>query len=243
MPFLAAQNASVTLNFARAMPVGDLLAELGRPLHATQVVLAPGRAKGAVVLDAGAIAIVLDGVLGGDGKSPPRLDAEGLSAAQRALVTRVIDSIVRAYGDVLQKKFGFSLQASPADAEDATTEGAPVTCSLEVSTGGHSGHVVLLLAKEALLTASDPVEQRPRRPDPRVVAVVEGVELEVVAELARVNIALGRLAGLRKGDVIRLETPVGGTVSVRADGHVLLRGHPTTSGGQIAIRVVARHER
>jgi flagellar motor switch protein FliM len=48
---------------------------------------------------------------------------------------------------------------------------------------------------------------------------------------------LGQLSSLRVGDTIRLEVPVGGAINVRADGRVVLRGHPTTSAGQIAVRI------
>ena len=55
------------------------------------------------------------------------------------------------------------------------------------------------------------------------------------------TMSLGRLSRLAVGDVIRLDVPVSAAVSVRADGQVLLQGHPTTSEGQIAIRVGGRH--
>lgn len=242
MPFLASRGATVSLAFARAMPIGDLIGELPRPIHATRVVLAPGGSSGAIVLDAGAIATALDGVLGGDGRSPPLLQASGLTGPQSALMGRVVDGVVRSFSEVLVKKFGFGIRAVAPDADDATTEGAPVALSLELGGSEPQGRVILLLAKEALLSVTEAREHPPHPSDPRVAAVLDSVELEVVAELARVKMTLGQLSRLRVGDTIRVDTPVGGKVSVRADGRVLLRGHPTTSGGQIAIRVVGGHE-
>jgi flagellar motor switch protein FliM len=242
MPFLAARGASVALSFARAMPVGDLLTDLQRPFHATHLVLTPSGTSGAIILDAGAISTILDGVLGGDGRSPPKLNESGLSSPQVALVSRVVDGVVRSFSDVLKRKFGITLQATAPDADDAITEGAPVVCSLEFGAGEQVGRVLLLLAKEALLAGTDAREHPPHAADARVASVLEQVQLEIVAELARVKMTLGQLSRLRVGDTIRLDVPVGGIVSVRADGRVLLRGNPTTSGGQIAIRVVGGHE-
>ena len=51
------------------------------------------------------------------------------------------------------------------------------------------------------------------------------------------RMTLGHLSRLRVGDMVRLDVPVGGAINVRADGHVVLRGHPTTNAGQIAIRI------
>jgi flagellar motor switch protein FliM len=240
MPFLTARGGTVALGFARAMPIGDLLGDLRRPIHASHLVLSPGGASGALVLDEGAIGTILDGVLGGDGSSPPELDPAGLSGPQVALLARVVEDLSRSFSEVTAKKFGFTLRMRPPDADAALAEGAPVVCSLDIGSGPRLGRVVLLLPKEALLAGADAQQHPVREPDPGVSAVLGHVELQVVAELARVAMSLGRLSRLAVGDVIRLEVPVGGAVNVRADGHLLLRGHPTTSEGQIAIRV-ARH--
>ena len=238
MPFLARHGAQVTLCFARAIPIGELLADLPRPIHASHLLIQPGATRGAIVFDAGAISMVLDGVLGGDGKAPPALDAAGLTPPQVALVSRVLDGVTRSFAEVLARKFGVSLQPHTPDGDDASSEGAPIACSFELGSGEHVGRVVLLVPKEALLGASDNRgDPQTGGVDPRVVGVVEQVELDLVAELARMKMTLGQLSKLRVGDTIRLELPVGGAVNLRADGRVVLRGHPTTSSGQIAIRI------
>ena len=241
MPFLSAHGGTVALAFARAVPIGDLLGELQRPLHATHLVLSPGGASGAIILDAGAVSTVLDGVLGGDGSAPATLDPAGLTSPQTALLSRVVNDLTRSFSEVTTKKFGIALRAAPPDADAAIAEGAPVACSLEIGSGAQVGRVILLLPKEALVGAADAQQQAPAPPDPGVVAVLGGVELQIVAELARVRMSLGRLSRLAVGDVIRLEVPVSAAVDVRADGRVLLQGYPTTSEGQIAIRVGRRH--
>jgi len=242
LPFLSARGETVQLSFARATPVGDLLAEMSRPIHATKLVLDPGGAHGALVLDAGAISTILDGVLGGDGRTPPTLDEAGLSAPQIALVARVVDGIVRSFSEVLSRKFDLTLASVPPDADDAMAEGAPIACCLEITGGAQVGRVVLLLAKEALLTKAESREHPVHADDPRVAAVVESVEVELVAELARTRMPIGTLSRLKVGDTVRLDVPVGGVVDVRIDGRVLLRGRPTTQAGQIAIRLLSRHE-
>jgi flagellar motor switch protein FliM len=242
LPFLAARGETIALSFARAMPIGDLIAELPRPIHATRLVLNPGGAHAALILDAGAISTILDGVLGGDGRSPPTLDEAGLSAPQIALAARVVDGIVRSFSDVLAKKFDLSLTSIAPTSDDAMAEGAPIACCLEISGGVNTGRVVLLLAKEALLSKAESREHPVHADDPRVAAVLENVELELVAELTRTKMPLGVLTRLKVGDTIRLDVAVGGAVNVRIDGRVLLRGHPTTQAGQIAIRLSPRHE-
>ncbi|MGD0677174.1 MAG: FliM/FliN family flagellar motor switch protein [Polyangiaceae bacterium] len=240
MPFLVRRGGQVALCFARALPVSELLDELPRPVHATHL-LAPSGARGALILDSGAISMVLDGVLGGDGQSPPVLDRQGLTPPQIALIARVIDGAVRSLSDVLSRKFGFALQAISPDVDEASSEGAPIACSFDIGVGTQTGRVVLLIAKEALLGTSDEAEVQTKPPDRRVARIVEDVELDLVVELARLQMTIGRLSALKAGDVIRLDVPVGAAVDVRADGHIILRGHPTTNAGQIAIRLAGRH--
>lgn len=241
MPFLTRRGGQITLCFARATPLGDILADLSRPIHATHAMVSTG-ARAAIVLDATAISLVLDGVLGGDGKTLPELDPTGLTTPQVALVTRVLNDIVRSLSDVFTRKFGISLSVMAPDGDEASSEAAPIACCFEIGAGEHIGRVILLVAKEALLVAaSDGERTSSRHVDPRIGAVVEQVELDLVAELARVRMSVGQLSQLRVGDSIRLDVPVGAAVSLRADGHVVLRGHPTTSAGQIAIRIEGRH--
>jgi flagellar motor switch protein FliM len=238
MPFLGRHGTPVALCFARAIPIGELLVDLPRPVHATHVAVAPGGSRGAIILDAGAIAMVLDGVLGGDGTAPPQLDAAGLTPPQIALISRVIEGVVRSFSEVLSRRFGITLEVNLPDGDDASSETAPVVCSFELGADPQKGRVMLLVAKEALLgAAEEQSDQSTQALDPRVAQVVEQVELDLVAELARMKMTLGHLSSLRVGDTIRLDVPVGGSINVRADGRVVLRGHPTTSAGQIAIRI------
>jgi flagellar motor switch protein FliM len=222
------------------MPLGELIADLKRPMHATHLRSAAG-ARGALILDAGAIAMVLDGVLGGDGRAPPQLQSDGLTAPQVALLARVIEGAVRSLSEALERRFGFTLKSGAPDADEASSEGAPIVCSFDIECGEQTGRVVLLLAKEALLGNAEADGPAPPEPDERVARVLADVDLDLVVELARVQMPLGRLASLKVGDVVRLDLPVGAAVDVRADGHVVLRGHPTTNAGQIAIRVAGRH--
>jgi flagellar motor switch protein FliM len=238
MPFLGRHGTPVALCFARAIPIGELLGDLPRPVHATHLVVSPGGARGAIILDAGAIAMVLDGVLGGDGSAPPQLDAAGLSSPQVALASRVIEGVVRSCSEVLCKRFGLLLEVTAPDGDDASSETAPIVCSFELGTGTQIGRVMLLVAKEAILGGTeDRADTSGNAVDPRVAEVVEQVELDLVAELARMKLSLGHLSSLRVGDTIRLDIPVGAAINVRADGRVVLRGHPTTSSGQIAVRI------
>jgi flagellar motor switch protein FliM len=244
IPFLARRNVPITLSYSRAVPVAELLESLARPIHATHLVITPGGGGGALLFDAGAIGMFLDGVLGGDGGKLPELLPSGLTSPQTALIAGLATGIVRALSDALASSLGMTLACRSAELHDATVDSAPIACLLELGEpeGAVVGRVAILLAKEPLLAACPEAEPPSAATDPRVASVLEGVELDLVAELGSLRLSLREVARLGVGDTLRLDAAVGATVSVRAEGCELFRGRPTTSGGRIALKIAGGHE-
>lgn len=248
VPFLARRGIPVTLGYAKAMPLSAVLQDIEAPIHVTRLAVQPGDGRGAMVFDAGVLALLLDGVLGGDGSSTPKLESEGLTPPQFAVVQGVVTTILRALGETLNTRLGVRLEPLPGTGPNAEAggEGVPVACALDLSTreGERIGRVVLLLPKESLLHVTGGAEQGAApKADPRIVAALDDVELEVIVELTRLRMSLGDVTELRVGDTIPLDVPVDGEVTVRTADRVLMRGKPTTVGGRIAVRTVdAAHD-
>ncbi len=243
VPFLARRGIPVTLGYAKAMPLSAVLQDIEAPIHVTRLAVQPGDGRGAMVFDAGVLALLLDGVLGGDGSSTPKLESEGLTPPQFAVVQGVVTTILRALGETLHTRLGVRLEPLPGTGPNAEAggEGVPVACALDLSTreGERIGRVVLLLPKESLLHVTGGAEQGAApKADPRIVAALDDVELEVIVELTRLRMSLGDVTELRVGDTIPLDVPVDGEVTVRTADRVLMRGRPTTVGGRIAVRTV-----
>jgi flagellar motor switch protein FliM len=248
VPFLARRGIPVALGYAKAMPLSAVLQDIEAPIHVTRLAVQPGDGRGAMVFDAGVLALLLDGVLGGDGTSTPKLESEGLTPPQFAVVQGVVTTILRALGETLSTRLGVRLEPLPGTGPNAEAggEGVPVACALDLSTreGARIGRVVLLLPKESLLHVTGGAEQGAApKADPRIVAALDDVELEVIVELTRLRMSLGDVTELRVGDTIPLDVPVDGEVTVRTADRVLMRGRPTTVGGRIAVRTVdAAHD-
>jgi len=243
VPFLARRGIPVTLGYAKAMPLSAVLQDIEAPIHVTRLAVQPGDGRGAMVFDAGVLALLLDGVLGGDGSSTPKLESEGLTPPQFAVVQGVVTTILRALGETLNTRLGVRLEPLPGTGPnaEASGEGVPVACALDLSTreGERIGRVVLLLPKESMLHVTGGAEQGAApKADPRIVAALDDVELEVIVELTRLRMSLGDVTELRVGDTIPLDVPVDGEVTVRTADRVLMRGRPTTVGGRIAVRTV-----
>jgi flagellar motor switch protein FliM len=240
VPFLSRRRVPIALAYTRATPIAELLESVPRPIHVVHLVTSPGSARGALLLDAGAIAMFLDGVLGGNGQTLPVLNATGLTTPQAALASGLAVGIVRAFSDSLGASIGLRLESRPADVDEATAQSAPIACVLEFGVDERIGRVVLLLPKEVLLASAAEADPPANQAvDARITAVLENVEIDLVAELGRVSMRVSDLTAIKVGDMLRLDVPVNGMVSVRANDHVLYRGRPTTNGGQISVKIAA----
>jgi flagellar motor switch protein FliM len=242
VPFLSRRGTPIKLDYSPQVTAADMIRDLPPPLHWTHLVTAPNACAGALVLDAGAIGMFLDGVLGGDGGAPAALAPAGLTAPLSALIARTTDGIVTSFSSVLAEHAGVQLEARTTNGE-GTARIPMAACTLECGNDSRIGRVVLLLATEALVTRDSAEVPHTGRFNPAVAATLEHVELEMVAELGRVRMKLGDIANLRVGDTLRLDVAVGDAIAIRADGHLLLRGRPTASAGRLAVQIQSRHDR
>ncbi|TAK21644.1 MAG: hypothetical protein EPO40_29535 [Myxococcaceae bacterium] len=238
LPFLARREVPITLGWARALPMSDALRDLPRPVHVSALTVEPGRAPGALVLDTNALRLLLDGVLGGDGRALPTLDAAGLTAPQRALVGRTVEGIVRAVGEVLASRIGVNIALASDRPDPNASDGTSIVCAFML--GADLGRVLLVLPKNALLGPGAAITSAlpaPENYNPHVLRALDGVDLELVVELARVPARLDVVLGLKVGDTLPLGIPVSDPVSVRIDDKPMFRGRPTTVAGCIAVRI------
>jgi flagellar motor switch/type III secretory pathway protein FliN len=119
-----------------------------------------------------------------------------------------------------------------------------LACELAVETPQGTARIILVIPADALATRATAPEPEAAG-DPRVARLMDDVEVELVVELGRVALPIGRMASLAVGDTLRLDVPVAGLVSIRASDQELMQGRPTSSAGRIAVKLVtlegARH--
>ena len=240
LPFLARREIPITLAWARAITVSEVVRDLPRPVQATALTVEPGGAPGALVLDAAALGLILDGVLGGDGRALPALSPVGLTAPQSALVSRTIEGVVRAMGDVLSARAGIRIGLAPHRNDEDGGEGTPIVCAFELGPDASAGHVFLVLPKATLAGRAGPEAPHEESSDPRILRALDGVDIELVVELARASMPFERVLALQVGDTLTLDTQVGSSACVRIDDRAMFNAKPTTVGGRLGVRIEGR---
>jgi flagellar motor switch protein FliM len=238
LPYLARRKIAVTSEPARTALRADVMLPVAKPFFVSPLCVAnAARPSGALVIDAKAIAHGLDGMLGSGRGGLPTLDPGGLTAPQSALASRLARSLVAAFDEVL----------APLGAPLAIANEAPggqggavlIACTVRIGEGETAGTIMLLVPAGAIETANA-VEEGPVVCLAETEAAVGSVDLEIVAELGCVRIALRRIAALRVGDVIRLPLSVDAPACLHVGGSALFSGKLTTRGSQIAVEI-ARH--
>jgi hypothetical protein len=236
IPFLFRDGVAVAAAPAVSVDRAAFEAELGSPRHVVTLCTEP-EGYAALLLDAPAVAFLLDGALGGNGANPPALAAEGITGPQKALLGRILATVVPAFSAALEAGLGLKLKR-PTPGDDHGPPDTVAALRFRLGEEGVGGSISLTLAPAALLAGSAPGKKAAAGGfDPVLGAALGNCELELVAELGRVKLTLHQLAGLQVGDVLDLPTPVGSAIPVRVDGRVLFRGHPITSGSHVAVRV------
>ena len=228
------------------MPIGDLLGGIAAPNSCRRTSFSsPGARRGAHPRCRRRGACCSTGSWAGTVSSPPRprperADGSPQNGTHRARGRRHRALVLRGARSASSAS---AFEASRPDVDEASAEGAPIACSLDIGCGGQVGRVVALLLAKRRSSAGG---RRPSRTRRRAgCAASRACSRAWSCSSSRSSVAcrmsLGRLAspqGRRRHPARR---PSQRAVNVRADGHVLLRGQPTTNAGQIAVRVGGRH--
>lgn len=248
MPFLVKRRtrlvpgavAFVDLGADRRIPHG--------PVYEVLLEESDGAAWACLFINSDALALVLEGALGGAGDGASASLGADLTVAQGALVSRVVQKLAEDLIRAVREEVGVGFQVVVAHSigtgdereadygdglgVDCVFEGLASPAKISVSMGAES--------LEAALKEKDAEEPSPA--DPRMAEALHEVPIEIVAELGRVSLGLRRLLTLQPGQVIRLGSALDDPAVIRVGGVAKFVGAPVISRGQIAIQVKARHE-
>ncbi len=236
IPFLGRRSIAVAPKPTIATSIATIANEAEGPTFILQLITDPGGLRGALILDGRAISFLLDGVLGGstDGE-PPKL-ADDLSSPQAVLVRRLAQMIATGIEEPVLTGVGFRMVELPAVRGEEPADAAVLATCFFLGDEAQHGRLWMAVAKDAIGTSS--AGPRATGVDPKMAAAVDDVEIDLVAELGRLTMPISRLMRLRVGDMLRLDVAVGGTIQIRTSDEPILYAQPTTSGAQLAVRIV-----
>jgi len=246
VPFFTRRSILVKAGEPRLVASSELLEGAEAPAHVTRLVSEPGGARAALVIDGPAITFLLEGSLGGDGSDLPKLDAAGLSSPQSAFVSRIAEHMTAVIAEGLQATIGMRVMPLPGISAERAARTSLIALPITLHDEAYAdegpterGTITLAISKHALLTLRSHRTDSRHPVDSRMARALEQTDIEVVAELGRLQMTIADLAALRVGDTLRLPVAVNGAISLRVEDQALFMGHPTTAGTQLAVRLLA----
>ena len=255
-----ARGARKTLPFlvkrrARLVPEPVCIVDLGAervvergPVFEILLEAEDGPAWACLSLGPEALAVMLEGALGGSEKNASSGIGADLTLAQAALVGKLARRLAEDFAEAVKLEVGIVLRATSArsipagDERDANfADGLRAECAFEGIAG--DARISIAMGAEALESAAKgQSEEDEESSDPRMAEALCEVPVEITAELGRVRLGLRRVLSLEVGQVLRLATAVDDPVIVRIGGVEKFRGAPVISRGQVSVEIRGRHE-
>jgi flagellar motor switch protein FliM len=248
MPFLVKRRSRLVPGAVAFVDLGADPRVVHGPVFEVLLEEKDGPGWGCLIINADALAIILEGALGGAGDGASAALGSELTVAQAALVSKVVRQLADDLRRAVREEVGVALDVTLAhgvatgDERDAAWgDGLGVDCVFEGLAS--AAKVAVSMGAEALEAALKEKDgDEPMLGDPRMAEALHDVPVEIVAELGRVSLGLRRLLTLQPGQVLRLSSAVDDPAVIRVEGVAKFVGSPVISRGQLAIQIKARHE-
>ena len=182
------------------------------------------------------------------GTDPSAVKARRLTDIDWALAAHFIERLLAQMSIIWADMFEIELAAEGIDAHMETAQAAPVSeptlsLTIEARLNGVSSTLVLLLPWQAIAPVIELVGGREQHAEVRqgdalsVRRAVGGVAVAVRAEVASVQLPIEAVLSLRPGDVLSLQAPADGGVTLYADKVPVHHARPGRSGARRAVQV------
>jgi flagellar motor switch protein FliM len=249
LPFLVRQRARLVPQPVSLCAAGSVSGCRAGVRFEARLEAEDGPAWAAIVLNAEALALLLESALGrGSADGAARLGAE-LTLAQSALIARIVRSLAADYAAAVRAEASLVLRVGEMRAvrahepgDTSNVDGLMVDCTFGELCP--EAAITILISAEALESAAreQAEEELPDAADPRIAEAVRDVPVEVVAELGRVVLGLRQVLELKVGQVLRLPAATDDPVLVRVGGVRKFDATPVISRGQLSVQIRGRHE-
>jgi len=241
----------VTSSAATLLKFADLTPLLAPPATVAVLGLGASYGFGLLLLEPGVADGLLAAALGDRRSRGPEAQAEGrreFTAVEQMVLKRLLTVLSEAMAVAWEAVIPFRpevlrLELDPRMASIAPPSDVGIVSSFEM-VGGIQGRMQLVIpyaavepAKAKLAAARQLSQRGDDRTSDLLAREVEQVEVDVRGLLGRTVINFSRLLELQPGEVLLLDTDEQSPLQIRVQGREKLRGHPSVSGGAMALVV------
>ena len=245
---LIRKSPEVALNAIKLQKYSDFLREIAVPTNFNIMSVRPLRGSGLVVCNPGLIFAMIDGLFGGSGKYPTRMEGRDFSATEQRVIGRLVDIIAAEYKKAWEGIHPIELEYQrsemlPQFATIATPSEVVVTTSFTLELGDASGEIHFCIPYSTLEPIRDILYSTLRgdsnQPDQRWINLlkeqIQPAEVELVAELGHAPATVEQLLSFKPGDFLELDLKQ--VIQATVCGVPLFNCHYGTSNGHYSLKV------
>jgi flagellar motor switch protein FliM len=203
-----------------------------------------------VSVDRAAVFGLCDAAFGGVGNEPAYSEARPLSKTERAiarLFAKILGrSLPSAFSNIALKEFVVAPPQDPNEDGAAPPFKPFVSVKILCNIFDYSGELTIELPEELALCfrPADDKRREPKAPKvsewgSQISGRVEGIEVELVAVLAELQMGLDRVAGLQAGQVIELGNRIASPLTVCSEGIGLFTARLGQTSGKFCLSIEA----
>jgi flagellar motor switch protein FliM len=236
-----------TLVDLRSLPAADFAAALVPNDSALLLRFEPNLGTGVLLVGRTLLYGWLTLAFGGhvDGSPPPVVPNRAASRIEMRFLSGIAEELCRLLGAALARLCEGRLELGPAlEAELLPSQIAPRLLVASFDARGFGNVARLRVALPESLFQNERPKRGAGRPAgavvPELAERLQAMPLRLRAEVGRAELPLGRLKGLRAGDVVPLQAASPGGVLLRVEDEAKFRGVPGVVGARAAVRITER---
>jgi flagellar motor switch protein FliM len=229
---------------------GEFLKTIPMPTSMHLFKLEPLRGSGLMIVESKIIFMLVDIIFGGTGKSAFKIEGREYTAIESNIIKKVVLSalgdIEKAWQQLIDIKTVYQRsEINPQFAQLVSPTDVVVVSNFEIEVEYSSGIISLCIPYAALEPIRDKLQagyqseqmEADKTWTNRFKAGLFASKVGIVTNLGQMQIYMGEVINLKKGDVIPLDRYVTDPLDIFVEGIMKFRGNPVTYKGNQAIQV------
>jgi len=242
------RSADIMVGPVRIQPYADFERNQPVPANLNMVSLKPLRGTALFAFDPNLVFLVVDSLFGSDGRYHMRVEGRDFTQTEQRIIQRLLDLTLTSYMRSWQPVYPLDAEYLRAEmhtrfASIASANETVVVTTFRIEFGAIGGDLTICLPYTMIEPIRDvlmrPLQQSDSAVDQRwqqqLSRQVRDAQVELVAELGRIDTQLRHLTRLQPGDVLPLDIPE--HITAYVDGIAVMQCGYGTARGQYALRV------
>lgn len=242
------RSVEVSVGSVRISKYSEFIRNLVVPTNLNLIQMKPLRGTGLIVLDPSLVFLLVDNLFGGDGRFHTRVEGREFTQTEMRIIQRVLNIVFETYTKSWEPVYPVEFEYVRSEmntqfANIATPNEVIVAITFTIDLGSVEGEMhfcfpySMLEPIKDILTSS--LQGEVLGVDKRWVRLmtqqIQAAEVELVADLSKVQMALGDILNMKAGDVIPLA--ISEEIEGKVDGIPVMQCKYGTFNGQYALRV------